>query len=613
MRWLIGLVAVAAMAPAASGAEFASGSLVLGHPALHSERRAVPGGVVTSGVPSVSRVVSRELLVTFRRGTSAEVRSRVRARVGVTLVGSLLRLPIDLVRVGAGDRGRAIAALRAERAVRSVQPDAIERPDAVECPRPDDCLIPDDPGFAYQWYLYNHPGVLSPPGGGQPIFGADVEAPLAWSVTRGIPVRVAVIDTGIDARHPDLAGKVVAAANFTASNTTSDLSGHGTHVAGVVAASFDNAVGIAGMAPRAQLMDVKVLAVGADGRTAGDCADVADGILWATDHGANVLNLSLGSSSPCQAMVLAINYAVSHGALPIAAAGNDGSTSLHYPAALAGVVSVAATTNSDRLASFSNRSASWVDVAAPGSGILSTLPTFDNASGAKGYGYLSGTSMATPIVSGIAALIWSLFPAGDTNRQVEQRLFATADPIAGTGSDWRYGRVDACRAVTGDRSSCVAPPPTRSPAPQPTPPPTQIAHPSPVQPPPPSRNAIPGTYAGLLGRRDRPLRLTVGDGGDALIGFQGTVRLRCQQGPETRVKVAGLSTTAYAPIKRGGKFALTLRKRTSGLRNPRIRLAGSFDVKHRRAGGTLRVTGSRLRTRCDTRTIAWSARLTRQV
>jgi thermitase len=102
----------------------------------------------------------------------------------------------------------------------------------------------------------------------------------------------------------------------------------------------------------------------------------------------------------------------------------------------------------------SNRGAGWVDVAAPGARIVSTLPTYDNATGAVDYGYLSGTSMAAPIVSGIAALIWAQMPAGAANRDVEARIFASAEPISGTGVDWRYGLVDACRAVTANAASC---------------------------------------------------------------------------------------------------------------------------------------------------------------
>jgi thermitase len=495
----------------------------------------------------------------------------------------------------------------------SVQSDAVESPVGIACPSGSGCLIPDDPGFGYQWYLLNARGVVQPPGAGTPIYGADVDAPQAWSRTLGSDaVRIAVIDTGIDAAHPDLAGKVVAAANFTASNSTQDLSGHGTHVAGIAAASFDNATGIAGMAPNARLMDVKVLAVDQSGQTTGDCADVADGIVWATDHGANVLNLSLGGPTPCLAMELAVRYAVSHGALVVAAAGNEGSTSRFYPAAFPDVLSVAATTNRDQLAGFSNRGASWVDVAAPGDGIVSTLPTFDNGTGAVDYGYLSGTSMAAPIVSGIGALVWGQMPPGTARRDVEARILATAWPITGTGTDFRYGLVDACGAVIGDARLCAAPSaPAPSPAP-PTPAPPQTAQPAPIPTAPPTvpqRNAVPRTYTASLARGAGRLQLVVGDGGNALVRVRGTMQVRCGRGRTLRVGIGALSTTDYGRIGRGGTFRLRTGKVTTILRRPRIELAGRFNVPRDQASGTLRIIGqARNLGRCDSGVIRWSAR-----
>jgi thermitase len=597
-------IAILAAAPTAS----AAGSLALGQPTLHSESVA-SDGLVTSRVPDAARVASNEALATFAPQAKAHLEALMRAHPGVTLVGSLVHLPVDLLRVAPADRKDVIAWLTAQAGVVSVQANAIERADSVVCQPGTGCEIPDDPGLPYQWYLYNAPGNPPPPGAGPLSSGVDVDAPSAWSHTLGsTAVRIAIVDSGVDAGHPDLAGKVVAAANFTASNTTADLSGHGTHVAGIAAADFDNLTGIAGVAPNARLMDVKVLAVGANGQTTGDCADVADGIVWATDHGANVINMSLGSSSPCQAMALAINYAFAHGALPVAAAGNDGSTTRSYPAAYDHVLSVAATGPSDQIAGFSNRDAAWVDVAAPGIGIVSTLPTYANATGAVGYGYLNGTSMAAPIVSGIAALIWSQMPPGQANRDVEARIFASSEAIAGTGTDWRYGRVDACRAVTANNGPCSGLPtaPTPAPAPAPAPPPSQVAQPAPIGPPAPLV-ALPGTYAGSLGRLGGPLRLEVADGGSALIRIQAKVLLRCQAGQPRRVQIRGLSTTKFAKIKPDGKFSFTLRVKNRVAGPLQVQAKGTFDVAGRRARGTLRVTGSsRPSGRCDSTQINWT-------
>jgi thermitase len=607
-------------ASAAAGGDFPAGSLAPGHPALHSEQR-LADGTVESLVPPTSRVAANELLVRFR----PHVKERLQSRAGLTKLGFLPDLSVELVRVDPADRNQLISHLKSEHSVDSVQPDTVESTLALEC-QPNTCSIPDDPGFAYQWYLENAPGVVQPPGSGAPVYGADVDAPLAWSKTLGSEaVTIAIIDSGIDPTHPDLAAKIVAAANFTESTSASDMSGHGTHVAGITAASFDNAIGIAGMAPKARLMNVKVLALDANGQTTGSCAGVADGIVWAANHGANVLNLSLGSTGPCEAMALAVEYATSHGALVVAAAGNEGSTSRFYPAAYPDVLSVAATDNRDQLAPFSNRGASWVDVAAPGAGIVSTLPTYDNATGVLGYGYLSGTSMAAPVVSGIAALIWPLMPTGPINLDVQNRIIASAEPIIGTGTDWRYGLVDACRAVTGTAASCSGQPsvtvpgnPPPAPAPlapappavaAPAPAPPQLAQPAPVGPPPAaSPNAAPGTYAGSLGRRGGPLRLVVGERGDAMIRIQATVSVSCRRGAALRVRVVGLSTTDYGKIEPSGKFEFRIRKSRATLRKQEFQISGRFNVATSRSNGTLRVTGRDRRNRpCDSRSISWSA------
>jgi len=567
---------------------------------------------VKSRVPPPAVTTADELLVTVAARAEGRVEALIRSHPGVAIVAPVPDLPALVVRFAHGRRAAVVGWLRGQQGVETVGPDPIERPDAVECPAATSCLVPDDPGFSFQWYLDNAPGTTQPPGTSAPVFGADVDAPLAWAQTRGkSAIRIAVVDTGIDAGHPDLAGKVVAAANFTASNTTADLSGHGTHVAGIAAATFDNGTGIAGMAPNARLMDVKVLAVDANGRTAGDCADVADGIVWATDHGANVINLSLGSPSPCQTMALAIAYAFAHGALPVAAAGNDGTTSPSYPAAYNDALSVAATGTDDQIAGFSNRGASWVEVAAPGVGIVSTVPTYDNATGAVGYAYLSGTSMAAPLVSGIAALIWDQFPTAQANRAVEARILASAQAIPGTGTYWRYGRVDACRALTADEPPCSGPP-AETPAPPPPsePPPTQAAEPVPIGPPTRTPIAIPGVYKGSLGRRGGLLRLSVGDRGDALIRIQMTVQLRCQEGPARRVKILGLSTTSYGKIAPGGKFGLRLRRSGNVVRRQLVRVDGRFDAATKRVRGTARVSGvAGPGGRCDSGAITWTARL----
>ena len=145
----------------------------------------------------------------------------------------------------------------------------------------------------------------------------------------------------------------------------------------------------------------------------------------------------------------------------VAAAGNEGDTDKEYPAAYDGVISVAATDNADRRTTFSNRGADWVDLAAPGDRIYTTCPTYATPLGCTDYGYVSGTSFSAALVSGIAALVWTQVTDqngnGRVNDEVADRLLRYADPIPETGTAWRYGRVNACRAVVADTQSCGSP------------------------------------------------------------------------------------------------------------------------------------------------------------
>ncbi len=258
-------------------------------------------------------------------------------------------------------------------------------------------------------------------------------------------IKIAILDMGIDQSHEDLAGKIVQNANFSTSNTVDDFYGHGTHVAGTAAAISDNGLGVAGTCPACSLMNVKVLT---DNGT-GNWADVADGIVWATDNGADVINMSIGDTVESSVIEDAINYAWANGVVVVAAAGNNGQSEPFYPASYENVIAMAATTEDDTKAGFS-QFGSWVDVAAPGAGILSTAP--DHFSllffVPVSYGTLSGTSMASPHVAGLAGLIWSTGLCGtNDNACVRDRIESRAEPIAGTGQFWTYGRVNALHSV----------------------------------------------------------------------------------------------------------------------------------------------------------------------
>ncbi|OGG02499.1 hypothetical protein A2W14_01725, partial [Candidatus Gottesmanbacteria bacterium RBG_16_37_8] len=263
----------------------------------------------------------------------------------------------------------------------------------------------------------------------------------AWNYNHGnSSILVAVVDTGIDQNHPDLIAKIAKNKNCTSSTTVDDRYGHGTHVAGIAAAATNNNVGVAGVGYNVRLLNAKGLKD--DG--SGYYSWIANCIIWSADNGASVINLSLGGSASSQTLEDAVNYAWNKGVVVVAAAGNSGSSSPSYPAYYANAVAVGATDSNDAKANFSNYG-TWVDLAAPGVSIYSTAPNHSNSLRINNYANLSGTSMATPFVSGLAALLKS---AGNlTNQQIVDNLYSHADKINGTGNYWIYGRINALNSI----------------------------------------------------------------------------------------------------------------------------------------------------------------------
>ena len=260
-----------------------------------------------------------------------------------------------------------------------------------------------------------------------------------WQITTGSQeVMVAILDTGIDRSHEELDGLIIAEADFTddVSPNPNDAYGHGTHIAGIIAAK-DNGLGIIGVAPECRLLNVKV----ADDTGRCQALALAKGIVWAANRGANVINISIEIRESSPELEEAIDYAWNHGCLLVAAAGNDGSESPVYPAYYENCIAVAATKQDDSLAPLSNHS-EWVDVAAPGFDIYSTLP--DN-----GYGHKSGTSFACAYVSGMAALLFDMVSDtngdGRLNDEVRTAIESGCQEIgvAGVGR----GRIDAAKAI----------------------------------------------------------------------------------------------------------------------------------------------------------------------
>lgn len=263
---------------------------------------------------------------------------------------------------------------------------------------------------------------------------AALGVPEVWKETQGAGVRVAVLDTGIDAEHPDLAGAVLASADFADSRQGArDVDGHGTHCAGVIAARA-NGLGVVGVAPQCELLVGKVLGdegFGSDGA-------VADGIAWAVAQGADILSLSLGSPQASRRIATAIDAAVAAGRFVICAAGNEGRpNSVDFPARLPSVVAVGAVDRHGRVAPFSSRG-DEVDVCAPGEDVLSCWPR-------GGYAQLSGTSMATPFVAGVVALLLAKHRRQGgatpvvTPAQLIEHLQRTAIDAGPAGRDPSYG------------------------------------------------------------------------------------------------------------------------------------------------------------------------------
>ena len=308
--------------------------------------------------------------------------------------------------------------------------------------------VPNDPYYSpYQWHL------------------TRIGMETVWDITTGSSsVIVAVIDTGVKQSLQDLANtNFVAGYDFINNdNDATDDEGHGSHVCGTIAQSTNNGIGVAGIAYNTTIMPVKVL--GADGTGSYDA--IADGIYFAVDNGAKVLNLSLGGYGTLSVLENAVNYAWNNGCIILCAAGNDNTSMTHYPSAYTNAVAVTATNYLDEKADYSNYG-SYVDIAAPGGdgndnngdgymdGVLQN--TFSGTS--EGYYFFTGTSMATPHVAGIAAAMFAVNPS-ITNVDVRNILETTADDLGTPGWDQYFGNglLDGDEAVQQAMGGSNVPP-----------------------------------------------------------------------------------------------------------------------------------------------------------
>jgi subtilisin family serine protease len=441
-----------------------------------------------------------ERLLVAYSGSGVALAPSLEQRLGASRVAAIPQLGVNVLEVPPNRLESTLQALRSDPIVRYAERDRV-----VEA-----LQVPNDPFWPTQW---------SP---------RTTDAVRAWDLTTGSPqVVIAIVDTGIDPAQPDLQGKLVPGYDYVNSDSDpSDDNGHGTAVAGVVAAGSNNGIGVAGYCWHCRLMPVKVL--GADGT--GLTSTLAQGIVWATDHGARVINASLGSATENMTVSAAAHYAVLHGVLVVAAAGNDSSSTLNYPAALPGVLSVAASDERDRLYAFSNSAA---DLAAPG----------ENSTTSRGGGYerFLGTSSAAPVVSGVAALLFSAVPEASP-AEVTKTLEESAQPIPGVV----YGRVRAYTALVALAPSLV--------------PPSQAGAAVPL---PRSSTVVSRTFVGRTNRGMRGFRIATGRGvlraRLVVLGAPRPVRLQLLRGGRSIASVQGRGPLRLRATVRRATYRLVVR------------------------------------------------------
>lgn len=362
--------------------------------------------------PATTRIIARA-----RPGLQPHRRQQLLGLRSGRVKRELKALGASVIEVPRLDAAETIAALQASGAFAFVEVDGLVQADAAV----------NDPYFSEQW------GALR------------INAPQSWTMTMGSTAVVAVVDTGVERDHPDLQGQLLGGWDFVNNDADpSDDHGHGTAMAGIIVAAADNGIGIAGAAPHAAVMPIKVL----DQTGFGFFSNVAAGVVYAADHGASVINLSLSAGSESPTLQAAVDYARARDVVVVASAGNNGGTQPTYPAAAAGAVGVMATDTANRRAWFSNYGP-WVSLAAPGVNIYTTL---------YGGSYTSvlGTSPAAALASAAFALLRAAHPFLSADQAVSV-MTSNAGDLGSPGFDVEFGHglVDAYAALV-PRSSTVA-------------------------------------------------------------------------------------------------------------------------------------------------------------
>lgn len=368
-------------------------------------------GIKTSQLSTTSQIQnnnSNQFIIKFKDSTNNLQKQIIYQASHVHEISSIENRKLSLVSISAGSDPQKVKKLLSTfNQVEMVEPNLKVTPS----------YTPSDSSYSKQWYE------------------KKINMPLAWSLTLGrSDIKVAVVDAGLQTTHPELKAKIIKPYNVMTGENSVPASIHGTHVAGIIAAA-NNKIGITGIAPNVKLIPVNVFQ-----GTEADIYTVAEGIDYAVKAGADIINLSLTTEDYTAILDDSIQSAIKKGVLVVAAVGNDHTSQPQYPAAYKNVIAVSATTETDKRASFSNYG-SYIDLSAPGVNIYSTAPT-------NSYKIESGTSMATPIVSGVAALILSKNPFL-TTKEVTAILEKTSKDLGQKGWDkyYGYGRVDAYQAL----------------------------------------------------------------------------------------------------------------------------------------------------------------------
>ncbi len=412
------------------------------------------------------------LLVAFHPGTAASDMDVAHSQAGGQVVKTIAAIGVQVVAVPNGTVLAAVQRYQRNPNVTFAEPN-YQRPLFIPVTQEgSEPSLKIQNFYDEQWGLHN----TGEPFGAtvDPLFGtlitpaykgvadADIDAPEGWGLSHGsAAIRIAILDSGVYCSHVDLTSKCIEEVNFVGQHGSpvDDILGHGTHVAGIAAATPDNGVGIAGVAWEASIGSLKVCyedyTFELFGIIQGICedADLADAITYAADSGYEVINMSLAGPQYSQTLLSAVNYAWSQGVVIVAGAGNGYTTEKLYPAAFDNVIAVGATDYFDNLAYFSTFG-DWVSVLAPGHTILSTVPNElcnmqpDDPEGC--HDWKSGTSMATPHVSGIAAMVWAQ-DLNQTNTQVRTSIEDSAEVVGALDQNFRawvqHGRVNLYEAL----------------------------------------------------------------------------------------------------------------------------------------------------------------------